>query len=49
MFLSCFLSLIYLVLRLLVMISDWGEIHGSLEGLEMKNGEEKLEVPFDRP
>ena len=29
--------------------SDWGDIHGSLEGLEMKNEEEKSKIPYDKP
>ena len=36
-----FLSPIDWVLRVLLILSVWGNIHGILEGLEMKNKEEK--------
>ena len=49
MFLSCFLCLNYWVLRLLVILSDLGEIHGSLEGLEMKNEDERTKVSSNKP
>ena len=32
-----------------MILNDRGEIHESLEGLEMKNEEEKSEVSFERP
>ena len=32
-----------------MILSDWSDIHGSLEGLEIKNGEEKSKFPSHRP
>ena len=43
------MSLNYCKLRYLVILSVWGKIHGRLEGLELKIGEEKLEIPYDNP
>ena len=48
-FSGLFSSLIYWILRLLVILSDWVKIRGSLEDLEMKNGLEKLKRSFDIP
>ena len=37
-------------IEVLVILSVWGKIYGSLEGLELKIAEEKLEkIPFDNP
>ena len=36
------------VLKLLVILSDWGEIHGSLERSELENGEEKMKISSDK-
>ena len=32
-----------------MILSFWGGIHGRLEGLELKIGEEKLKFPSDKP
>ena len=48
-FLSCFTSLSYWVLSIIVILSVWGELHGSLEGLKLKIREEKSEIQFDKP
>lgn len=44
-----FLSSIDWVLRILVFLSVWGKIHGSLEGLDMKIGEQTSKIMSDRP
>ena len=32
-----------------MILSDWDEINGSLQGLDMKNREEELKRPSDKP
>ena len=49
MFPDFFTSLRYWVLMILVILSVWGEIHGSLGGLELKIGEVKSEMIGPRP
>ena len=49
MFSGCFKSINYWVLRILVIINVWGEIHGSLEGLELKIRYKTLGIPNDKP
>ena len=46
MFLGYFTSQTHWILSIVVILSVWGKIHGSLEGLELKIGEEKSENPF---
>ena len=48
-FLGCFQYLNFWAFRLLGILSDWGEIHGSLEGIEIKNVEEKSKRLSDKP
>ena len=49
MFLSCFTSLTYFVLCILVILNVWEKIHVCLGGSKFKTGEEKLKNPSDKP
>lgn len=44
-----FSGLLYWLMRYLGIQSVWGEIHGSLEGLEIKSVGERSKVSLDNP